>query len=61
MPKWAQAIGSLLPSTYFIRIVRGIMLKGSNFFEILPHIYPLLIFLVVITAIAMKVYKRTLD
>jgi len=61
MPVWAQYIGSLLPSTYFIRIVRSVMLKGGDFYEIWPHIWPLLIFMVVITSIAMKVYKRTLD
>ncbi len=61
MPLWAQALGSILPSTYFIRIVRGIMLKGASFAEIWPSIWPLLIFMAVITAIAMKVYRRTLD
>ena len=61
MPKWAQVLGSLLPSTYFIRIVRGIMLKGANFIEILPNVYPLFIFLITVTIIAMKVYKKTLD
>ncbi len=61
MPSWAQALGSTLPSTYFIRIVRGIMLKGSDFIEIWPNIWPLLVFMVVITAIAMKVYRKTLD
>ena len=61
MPEWAQALGSCLPMTYFVRIARGIMLKGSDFSEIWPHIWPLLIFMMVMTAIAMKVYRRTLD
>lgn len=61
MPRWAQVLGSILPSTYFIRIVRGIMLKGGDFIEIWPNIWPLLIFMVVITAIAMRVYRKTLD
>lgn len=61
MPLWAQAIGSCIPSTYFIRIMRGLMLKGSNFYEIFPNVWPLLIFMIVMSAIAMKVYKRTLD
>lgn len=61
MPEWAQYVGSILPSTYFIRIVRGIMLKGGDFLEIWPHIWPLCIFMVVITIITMRVYKKTLD
>ena len=61
MPEWAQYIGSVLPSTYFIRLVRGVMLKGSDFSEIWPHIWPLCIFMLVITVITMKVYRRTLD
>ena len=31
MPHWAQSIGETLPLTHFIRIVRGIMLKGNGF------------------------------
>ena len=30
MPVWAQWIGEALPLTHFLRIVRAIMLKGSN-------------------------------
>lgn len=61
MPQWAQYLGSILPSTYFIRIVRGVMLKGSDFLEIWPHIWPLLLFMTVVTFITIKVYKKTLD
>ena len=61
MPLWAQGIGSLLPVTYFLRIVRGILLKGNGIAEIWPNLWPLFLFMVVITAFAMKRYKRTLD
>jgi len=61
MPLWAQVIGSMIPATHFINISRGILLKGSGFMEIWPHLWPLMAFMVVITLIAMKRYKRTLD
>ena len=61
MPLWAQGIGSMLPVTYFMRIVRGILLKGNGIVEIWPNLWPMMLFLTVITMIAMKRYKRTLD
>ncbi|MEJ2681911.1 MAG: ABC transporter permease [Gammaproteobacteria bacterium] len=61
MPLWAQVMGSVLPATHFINISRGILLKGSQFNEIWPHLWPLLVFMVLITIIAVKRYRRTLD
>lgn len=61
MPNWAQAIGEALPSTHFLRIVRGIMLKGNSFAEIWPSLWPLLLFTAVATLAAMTRYRRTLD
>ena len=37
MPQWAQVIGEILPLTHFLRIVRGIMLKGNGFAEAWPN------------------------
>jgi ABC-2 type transport system permease protein len=61
MPVWAQYIGSCLPLTHFLRVVRGIMLKGNTAIQIWPHIWPILIFMVVVVAIGAKVYRKTLD
>ena len=61
LPGWAQALGELLPLTHFLRIVRGIMLKGAGFAEVLPELWPLLLFTAVISLAAIARYRQTLD
>ena len=61
MPDWAQALGEALPLTHFLRIVRGILLKGSTAAEIAPSVWPLALVLVVVSAAALLRYRRTLD
>lgn len=61
MPGWAQAIGEVLPITHFLRIVRGIMLKGNTLADVLPHAWPIALFMVVAGSIAMLRYRQTLD
>jgi ABC-2 type transport system permease protein len=61
MPEWAQWIGSLLPLTHFLLLVRGIMLKGNTMLDLLPHLWPILVFMVVVILIGLGFYKRTLD
>ena len=61
MPDWAQAIGSLLPLTHFLVLVRGIMLKGNTLPELLPQIWPICAFMLVVILIGLRFYKRTLD
>ena len=61
MPLWAQVIGEVLPLTHFLRIVRGIMLKGNGMAEAWPNLWPLLVFLLAVATLAMFRYQRTLD
>ena len=61
MPGWAQFIGEALPLTHFIRLARGVMLKGNDFILVWPHLWPLLLFIAVVLAIGLKRYRRTLD
>jgi ABC-2 type transport system permease protein len=61
MPGWAQAIGSVIPTTYFMRAVRGILLKGNHWVELWPHIWPMLLFTLVLMTIALRFYRKTLD
>lgn len=61
MPAWAQGIGQVFPLTHFLRVVRGVMLKGSDFAAMWPNIWPMLIFIAMATAVAMARYRSTLD
>jgi ABC-2 type transport system permease protein len=61
MPQWAQWIGEVLPLTHFMRITRGIMLKGSGLQEIWPDLWPLLLFLLLVMAVGLLRFRRTLD
>ncbi len=61
MPEWAQWLGSLLPLTHFLHLVRGIMLKGNGLVELWPQIWPIFAFMLVVIAIGLRFYKRTLD
>jgi ABC-2 type transport system permease protein len=61
MPRWAQWLGEGLPLTHFLRIVRGILLKGNGALQLLPDLWPMLAFLLLAGALALARYKQTLD
>jgi ABC-2 type transport system permease protein len=61
MPEWAQGIGEVLPLTHFLRIVRGIMLKGAEAPQLWGDLWPMLLFTAVAGAVALKRYRQTLD
>jgi ABC-2 type transport system permease protein len=61
MPRWAQVIGEALPLTHFLRVVRGILLKGNGLAEIVPNLWPIALFMLVAGLVAMKRYRQTLD
>jgi ABC-2 type transport system permease protein len=61
MPEWAQVLGEAIPLTHFLRVVRGILLKGSGIHEIWHNLWPLAIVLAVVSVIALRRYQRTLD
>jgi ABC-2 type transport system permease protein len=61
MPQWAQWFGEVLPLTHFLRIVRGIMLKGNPAAVVLPELWPMLLFTSLACFVALRRYRRTLD
>jgi ABC-2 type transport system permease protein len=61
MPGWAQALGSVIPVTHFLRVVRGSLLKGLGFQDQWTSLLALAVFVMAIAAAAMSRYRRTLD
>ena len=61
MPQWAQWLGEVLPLTHFLRIVRGILLKGNGVAEIFPNLWPIGLFLLIAGTLALTRYRETLD
>jgi len=61
MPEWAQVIGEVLPLTHFLRVVRGVMLKGIGMADAWTDIWPMLAFLLAVSVLAMLRYRQTLD
>lgn len=61
MPQWAQFIGEALPLTHFLRVVRGVMLKGTELTDLQQPMLMMAGFTVFFCVIAMLRYRRTLD
>ena len=61
MPRWAQHLGEVLPLTHFLRIVRGVLLKGNGLAEVALQLWPIALFAAVALTIGIKRYRGTLD
>ncbi len=61
MPRAARAIAELLPLTPFIRLIHGIILKGAGLMDMWYDVFHLLVFTVVVMAIAIMKFNKSLD
>ena len=61
MPGWAQTLGEILPTTHFLRIVRGVLLKANSASEIAGELWPLAAFTLAAGTVALLRFRRTLD
>jgi ABC-2 type transport system permease protein len=61
MPLWAQWVGEMLPATHYMRLVRGIMLKGADASQLATEIAVLGLTLVIVSVVAISRYRVTLD
>ena len=61
MPQWAQWLGTAIPVTHFLRVVRGAMLKGQGLAETWSSLGALSLFVLIVAGLAMSRYRTTLD
>lgn len=61
MPRWAQMIGEVFPLTHFLRIVRGILLKGNGVEQVVVELWQIVLFAAVALTVGVKRYRQTLD
>jgi ABC-2 type transport system permease protein len=59
MPVWAQWLAEVLPTTHYLRLVRGIILKGWNFADAAPQLGVLAMMLGVLGTVAVRRYQDT--
>jgi ABC-2 type transport system permease protein len=61
MPNWAQWLGTIVPVTHMLRVIRGAMLKGVGIAEALPSLGALALFVLIVASLAVRAYRTTLD
>jgi ABC transporter DrrB family efflux protein len=61
MPTIIYLISFILPVTYFIEILRGIIIRGAEMRALLPHIFGLLCCLVVVLSLSISRFRKQLD
>jgi ABC-2 type transport system permease protein len=61
LPIVLQYVGALLPTTYFIYIMRAVVIKGVGISLILPQILALSVFAIALLGLAMWRFRKNLD
>jgi ABC-2 type transport system permease protein len=61
MPRFAQWVAEVLPLTHFLRLIRGIMLRGAGMLELWPDMLALLAFILVMMGAAILRFRKRLD
>ena len=61
MPKAAQWIAEVLPLTHFLRLIRGVMLRGAGLLELWPDVLALVAFTAIMMSVAIAQFRKRLD
>jgi ABC-2 type transport system permease protein len=61
MPRPAQLLAEIFPLTHFVRVLRGILLRGASLGEVAPELWPLGLFFAVTMALSVARFRKRLD
>jgi len=61
MPRLAQWLAEILPLTHFMRLIRGVMLRGATLPELWPDALALAVFTAVMMTLAILRFRKRLD
>ncbi|WP_440225448.1 ABC transporter permease [Dokdonella sp. MW10] len=61
MPRAAQWLAEVFPLTHFLRLIRGIMLRGASLDELWPSLAALAAFITIVLSIAVRRFRKRLD
>lgn len=59
MPDWAQTINRINPMYYYMRIIRSVLLKGSQVKDLLVEFFSLLVYGIIAMSVAVWQYRKT--
>jgi len=60
MPVWAQYLDRFNPLYYFVKILRGVVLKGSQLKDVWIEFLSMLSFALMVFSLALLRYKKTI-
>lgn len=58
MPVWVNDIGYFIPMTYFLKIIRGVVLKGLGFFDLIDQAWPLFLMAAVVIIFSIRRFSK---
>jgi ABC-2 type transport system permease protein len=61
LPVFLQFVGALLPTTYFIYVMRAVVVKGVGLSLIIPQTLALTVFAIALLALAAWRFRKSLD
>jgi ABC-2 type transport system permease protein len=61
LPVWLRPLAYVLPATYYIKIARGIIIRGAGFLDLWHEVGALLLISTVLVAASTQAFKKTIS